>query len=236
MKTNHEHLINRQDRERGNALVYVLIAIALFAALSFTLGRQKDENAGAGLSEDRAELYATQIIAYTAQSKSVIDQMLMSGSHINDLIFTLPTDATFSTGSPIHKVYHPEGGGLNPATLPAEAVASGITDPVPGWYLGRFNNIEWTGAGNDVVLVAYGLKGPVCEKLNESTGGGSPPPSMGDTIRNVMIDDSIHGGTNVALWTTDPAGTPICGDCHKRSSLCVQQGGIYAFYTIVADQ
>ena len=117
----------------------MLIAIALFAALSFTLGRQSDTSEVGSLEGERAELYASQLISYATQTKSAIDQMLFtSASDIDDLDFMAPTDANFETAPVIHKVYHPQGGGLIPGTLPAQVVAEVTNDPEPGWYLGRF--------------------------------------------------------------------------------------------------
>lgn len=236
MKTNHERFINSPG-ERGNALIYVLIAIALFAALSFTLGRQTDTDEAGALSNEKAELYATQLISYATQAKSAVDQMIFTGSQINDLIFMLPTDANFNTAPHIHKVYHPEGGGLNPGRIPDEAVDQNTTDPVAGWYMGRFNNVEWTAsAGMDVFLVAYQINQRVCELINEKINGSIAIPTMADSIRETMIDDALYTGTNVDL-TTDTAGD-ICEDCHNVSSLCVenQAGNAYGFYTILADQ
>lgn len=243
METNHEHFINRQRKtqdQRGNALIYVLIAVALFAALSFTMSRQTDSNEAQVISDDQAELLATQIISYTVQAKSVIDQMIFTGSDINDLDFIQPTDANFDTGSDIHKVYHPQGGGLNPGRLPTQAIDQNSTDPVAGWYMGRFNSVEWTPtAANDVILVAYQISQQVCEKLNYKITGSTAIPTLGDSIKELLIDDAQYGaGVNLAVFLTDPTGAPHCGDCHKLGSMCVenQSQNAYGFYTILADQ
>lgn len=224
--------------ERGNALVYVLIAIALFAALSFTLGRQTDTNEASSLSDEKAELVAAQLISYAAQTKSAVDQMLFTGTDIDDLDFVLPTDAAFNTAPHIDKVHHPEGGGLNPGRLPADAVDQNSTDPVAGWYMGRFNHVEWTAsASQEVILVAYQISQQVCENINLKINGSATIPTMDDSIKETMIDDAFHTGTNLDL-TTDPAGTPICSDCHKVTTLCVenQAQDAYGFFTIIADQ
>lgn len=239
MKTNHEHFINNHQRraEHGNALIYVLIAVALFAALSFTLGRQTDSDEVGSLDDGRAELFATQLISYAAQSASVIDQMLITGSEIDDLDFTLPTAAGFNTAPHIHKVYHPAGGGLNPGRIPEAATTNAITDPAAGWYLGRFNNVEWTpSASHDVVLVAYQIAEPICAKINEHITGSTAIPVMTDSIRETMIDDALYTGSNIDL-TTDNAGD-ICPDCDRVPSLCVQNQATsaYGFYSILADQ
>jgi hypothetical protein len=235
MKTNREHF------ERGNALIYVLIAIALFAALSMTMGRQSDTGESRELSDQKAELYATQLISYAAQAKSSVDQMIFSGAKVDDLDFILPGATAFETGTTSDKmkrVYHPDGGGLSAGKLPEEGIAYTGSDPTAGWYMGRFNNVEWSKTGGtDVILVAYGIHKKICEKINEKVTGTSAIPKIGQSIPNVMIDAEYHSGTNTDL-TTDPAGSPICAECHKVSSLCVEDQGspIYGFYTVVEDR
>lgn len=220
-------------------MVYVLIAIVLFAALSMTIGRQTDTSEADDLDDGKAELYATQLIAYATQAKSAVDQMLFTGAQIGDLVFTLPSEAGFNTAPTLYKVYHPDGGGLNPGTLRSETIDQNIADPVAGWYLGRFNNVEWTRTtGTDVILVAFQIKKSICEKINEKIRGTTAIPVMTSPIRNVMIDDAFYGGAGNTDLTTDPGGTPICADCDKRASLCVEDsaGGTYGFYTVIADR
>jgi len=233
--------MQKTQTESGNALIYVLIAIALFAALSFTLARQTDTSETGTLSDDRAELYATQMISYSAQIKLAIDQMLFTGANIGALDFTDPSDAAFNSGTQkdrSNRVFHPEGGGVIKGRLDAMAVSESGTDPEAGWYLGRFNSVEWTAsAADDVILVAYQIREEVCAKINEKINGSSVIPTMNDSIKVVMIDDALYTGTNIEL-TTDPSGSPICAECHEMGSLCVenQAQDAYGFYTIIADQ
>lgn len=220
-------------------MIYVLIAIVLFAALSMTLGRQTDTNEASALDDSKTEMYATQFIAYAASAKSAIEQMEFSGTDVANIDFTLPSQAGFNNAPTITKIYHPDGGGLNPGKLPEDVVTDNVADPVAGWYMGRFNNVEWTDTtAQDVILTAFQINQSVCAKLNETITGSSTIPQLGDTIRETLIDDSFYmGATNVDL-TTDPAGTPICADCHNRAALCVEDsaGGTYAFYTVISPQ
>lgn len=256
MKTNSEHQGKNSSgqqggknrgAERGNALVYVLIAIALFAALSFTLSRNTDSGEAGTLSEDRAKLYMSQIVSYAAQAKSVYDQMDFQGIRADRIDFTTPDDPTFNdneddggSADRIFKIYHPDGGGLNVGNIPVGAIDdSGITtpgDPAPGWYMGRFNNIEWTASANeDIILTAYGIDRLICGMINQTITGSTDIPSMGDSIKETLIDD-VHfsAGSNTNLTTQ--TGTPICEECDNQASLCVEEGGIYAFYTVIAAQ
>ena len=236
MKTKKEHIDRQSLTERGNALIYVLIAIALFGALSFTLSRQTDSSEVGSLDSERANLYIGQMTSYAAQTQSSIDQMLFtSASDIDDLDFTPPGDPTFDTGIVIHKVYHPSGGGLNPGRLPQEAVAQVVSDPMPGWYLGRFNNIDWTeSTADDVILTAFQISEELCNRINANIDASlATPPSSSVQLRNILIDDALHGGTNVELTT---GGGQICPECNNRAALCIENGGVYAFYSVIVDQ
>ena len=243
MKTKRE----QKKSENGNALIYVLIAIALFAALGFTLSRQTDTGEAGTLENERAELYATQLISYAAQARQVVDQMVFtSATDASQIDFTPPTDATFDTGTLIHKIYHPQGGGLNPGTLPPAVINEVTTDPDPGWYLGRFNNVDWTplasgntaGAGGaqapyeEVILTAFQISEQVCGFINEKINGSTAIPASTAALRSILVDETLHSGTNVE-FTTDSG---ICPACENQASLCIQEGGIYAFYNILADQ
>jgi hypothetical protein len=241
-----DRMINRQKKSQnkakqaGNAMIYVLVAIVLFAALSMILSRQTDISETSEIDAAKAEMYGTQFIAYSAAAKSAVDQMIFSGTRMDSLDFTLPSQAGFNTAPTINKVYHPDGGGLNAGTLPAETTTSAIADPVAGWYMGRFNNVEWTKTtATDVILVAYQIKKPICEKINEKAIGSATIPQLTTSIRSIMIDDAFYAGTVNADFLTDPNNVgSVCDECHGRSSLCVedQAGGTYAFYAVIEER
>lgn len=242
----------KTNGESGNALIYVLIAIVLFAALSFTFSRQTDTSEAGGLDAQKAELYATQLITYAANAKQAYDKMDFSGIKLEDIEFTLPSDAAFNTAPTIKKFFHPDGGGFNLEALPDEVAVSSVTDPVPGWYMGRFNDVEWSathsaaGAGNyeDIILTAYGIKQPVCEDINQKITGDKTIPSIGNALKEVLVPKTVGAITNFSTGankdlTTDPAATSpvaLCPECNNRAALCVENGGIYAFYSVIADR
>ncbi len=256
----------RRAGESGNALIYVLIAIALFAALSFILGRQTDSSEANVVSEEQTKLQATQMISYAGQVKSSIDQMLFSGSLVDDpvapattlesrkITFFKPGDTEYDNGAnyrQIHMLYHPNGGGLSEKNIPEaiQADHSDESDPPPGWYIGRFNNVEWTpSASHDIILVAYKISQNVCEQINDKITGSTAIPQVDGKLRNYLIKEDAttpahldsntgsHGGSgNVDLTNASTGG---CPDCEGYGSLCVQNnaGRIFAFYTVVAER
>lgn len=237
--TRKNQLHRAKYHQRGNALVYVLIVIALFAALSFTLGRQTDTSETNSLSEEKAELLATQIITYAEQSRQVLSQMSFSGTQIDEYDFVLPSDTVpFDTAPHIDKVYHPDGGGLIPLALPRNSIAQSTTDPLAGWYLGRFNNVDWTATnGTDVILVAYQIRREVCEEINEMITGAKTIPVINDSIKEITIDDSLYGaGINTDFTTV--LASDVCQDCNEIASLCIQNQSqnAYGFYAVMAQR
>lgn len=220
--------------QSGNAFLYVLIAVVLFAALSFVMGRQtSDSSEAGGLSDQRAEMAATEIIGYSASVKSVVEQMTFTGSLPENLTFEKPGDATYATAPHINKVYHPEGGGLVEKQIPADAAESVTNDPPAGWYLGRFNTVEWSkSAAPDILLTAYQISKAVCEKINDKITGTTTIPVLGASARNLLVDDAEHGGTNADFTVAD------CAACEGYPSLCVKDNAqeIYAYYSIIVDR
>lgn len=230
MKTKSEQNARRPS-ERGNVMVYVLIAIALFAALSFTLSRQTDTDEAGGLDEQKAELYATQMISFTAQVKSALDQMTFINTDVGDFDFTLPTAANFNTPPHINKVYHPEGGGITLARLAPNVIFEENSNPQAGWYMGRFNNVEWTpDTATDVLLVAHQIHADVCRRLNlKVTGTETIPAISGGTLASYFVDAAYHSGANQDFEVAS------CAACENYQSLCVSNAGgtAYSFYNVL---
>ncbi len=233
MKTDQEHFL---QNARGSGLVYVLIAVALFAALSFTLMRSTDTGEAGTMSDDKAELYATQIISYAGQAKNVIEQMKFSGSDADELDFSRPGEAGYTAGTQadrVHHVFHPEGGGLNYTPLPGDAILQINSDPVPGWYMGRFNNVEWTPTtAQDVILVAHQIKKEICEKINEKITGNTTIPVWATESPEFLIDEDAphgYGNSNFSI--------AVCNACEGYDSLCiVDVTGSYSFYNLMVSR
>lgn len=215
---------SQNNNESGNALVYVLVAIVLFAALSFTLTRQTDTDEAGYLSDDKAALYASEIISYTAATKSAVDQMLFSGSNLDNLDFILPSDAAFDTGSDIHKLFHPQGGGLNYRALRSEQVV----DSAGGVYIVQ-KDVEWTDStGTDVILSFYNLNAAICAELAEKIDNTQHSPSS-----DAIIDDIF-----VTQGDSDTLDTTTCPTCENKFSAVIENASNNSctFYTVLTER
>ncbi len=205
-------------------MIYVLIALALFGALTLTLSSQNEQADGQDLSDEQAEFYASELIEYVASTKNIIDQMIATGTDIDELDFINPASAGFDTPPHIHKLYHPQGGGLNYKFEFSQALQ---VNGNSGWYLGDHIDTEWTPSTlNDVVISAVDIPISICENINKKITGTSDIPEL----------------TTGSLYAYAISAAPVyfetsdCAECVGMPSLCVQDNGVetYGFYNIIA--
>lgn len=215
---------------RGNALIYILLALALLAALTMALSR----GAGTGgddLAADQAELATTRMVAYAGSAKSVVDRMLMSGSQVPDLVLLRPNQAGFDAGSNIHKIYHPAGGGLAFKEPTSDIFVTAADTPAPGWYFTGEMNVEWTpSAADDLVFVAYRIHRSLCENINKKITGSADIPIL--TVTDETFLPTLDGGTPGDL------DTAACAECEGYPSLCVSNAAEsnYSYYNVIEAQ
>ena len=214
------------NNQSGNAMIYVLIALALFGFLTLTLSRSNNQADGQDIDDEQAELYALELMEYAASAQAVVDQMLFSGSEIDDLDFVIPSDSAFNTPPHHHKVYHPQGGGLSYKFELPEAI-SNITNA--SWRLMTTQNTEWTPTSNsDVILTAIYIPKIICENINRKITGSIAIPS----ITNILSTFSEGVSTDSDLTILN------CPECEGKTNLCVinSSNDRYAYYNIIAAQ
>ncbi len=226
-KNTYKQNIPEHGNAQGNAMVYILIALALFGFLTVTLSRQNDQADGQELSDEMVTLYTNELIEYTTAAGNVIEMMLATGSDVNDLDFINPASANFDTGSHIHKVFHPQGGGLNFQSSFTEEIESGAGAM---WYFQDNLNVEWTDTtGNDTILMAYSINPSICENINLKITGSATIPATTVGL-NAIFSPSAY--TEASFNTTN------CPGCDGYPILCVSNGAVdtYGLYAIIAAQ
>ena len=106
------HRLSDQS-SRGNALFLILIAVALFAALSYAV--TKSGRGGGTISKEKALLDAASLVNFGNAINAAVQRMIITGTAAPD---TLVFETAFKSGVPCSTgdkcVFAPEGGGLNP--------------------------------------------------------------------------------------------------------------------------
>ncbi len=215
-------------------MIYIIIALALIAGLTAVLSKQTGVSSGVNLDSDKTELMTTKMVAYAGSGKNVVDQMMMSGTAIGSLDYKIPADAGYDTAPYYNRIFHPEGGGLGYNAADSNGFAMTAASPSSGWYMGRFNNIQWTPtSANDVVFVAYDVTQTLCERINKKITGSTTIPVIAIAdLRPYFIDVARSSVANANFTTTE------CATCDGFPSLCVANAtsSIYIYYNIISGQ
>ena len=200
-------------REQGNVLFLILMAVVLFAALSYAVTKAS-RSGDANTSSEKAQLTASAIMNYNSAIRVAVMRMQMSGIDPATIDFALPTDTGFSTPPYTKKVFHPQGGGISYQALPVEAYAS-LWDHMQN----DFASMEWN-------RIAPYLS-PVSEAYAINSGnpiviGAGPTPPLVSTVPTA--EDTSHGRffgtfTNYG-WTPTSANDVVSTTTGISKSVC----------------
>ena len=139
------------NSEKGNVLFLILIAVALFAALSYAVTQSTRSGSGS-TSRETSLLNSASLTQYPAVLRTSVARMGLNGVGVESLEFNPPADFATLTSNNVG-VFHPEGGGGVYQKAPSEVMVDGNLGT---WYY----NAEWTipqigvdtvGTGNDVI-------------------------------------------------------------------------------------
>ena len=187
----------RLEHQRGNVFFLILVAIALFAALSATV--VKSGKGGKMMSPEKAKIHASAIIQYSAAIEAAVRRMQMSNDCADEDISFYKAGVTNASylHSPAEddkcRVYESEGGGIEYSppnadwfTEPSYATISW------GWHVDANHCFKQVGsyaptcvpAAIDLNVNLIGLRKDVCMAINDRLGVTNPngaPPTDGNS-------------------------------------------------------
>lgn len=226
-----------RNSEHGNAFLYILIAVAMFAALMFAISRSvENDSPQSQMDDSKAKIAANDILSYAAIATNAVTLMDQAGTEAAQINFMYPSDVNFNVAPTIDKIFHPDGGGLNYKTLPQFGSDNSTVGLTSGYYIGRFNNVVWTPTtGQDVIFTAFGLSQSVCAAINKKiVGSETIPATVGGDFKRYLIEGSVFSGVNVDL------DNGVCPACEDIAALCVSNTSLgvtkYAFYNILVAE
>lgn len=239
---------NKRSGERGNVLFLILIAVALFAALSYAVTQSTRSGSG-DASGETALISSAQLTQYPAGVRTSIVRMVIAGTDVNELKFNPPSDFDSLTTDDERRsaVFHPQGGGAVFTNAPVDMMATSGPNPAGNWYFNMDNQIQDIGLtniasseGSDVIAYLPGVTQTVCRKMNEELGLGSqiptgptytpsgPQESPGAT--NFMNGD--YSAPEPALNVIGQGGDELTG----QPFACYENGGVYVYYHVLVER
>ncbi len=179
-------MLPRNSAQSGNVLFLILIAVALFAALSYAVTQSTRSGSGDASSE-KAQLGISQIVQYATSIDSAVTRLTATGQcTLNQLSFEPPpfsgSGKYYNSGAPANfscHVFHPSGGGVSyTASVPADTLdpAASITYDYGQYNFSGMWNVQNIGTTclaascNDLVLYVHGLSLGACTAINRRAG------------------------------------------------------------------
>lgn len=230
--------------QKGNVLFLILIAVALFAALSYAVTQSSRSGGDAG--RETNILNSAQLTQYPNQIRTAMIRMIIEGTPVTSLEFNAPSDFGTLT-NPARGVFHPTGGGAVYQRVPGEMMANGN----PGtWTFNMEFEVPQIGlsdgatslAGNDVIAFIAGLNQDVCTRLNiEAEISGIPVigadlsgTSAGDYGANMTngYDVSTARGVELDNANDDFTGKPY--GCFENGTGAGD--GIFVYYHVLYER
>lgn len=240
---NHD---DARNGERGSVLIYIFIAIVVFAALSFAVSRGNREGV-ATVDRERADLQATQILDYTGMIRRSLQNMKINGIKDTEICFD-HTSWGFATynhagcSKDANKVFLPKGGGSS-FQAPGEQLLDESLRAQAGWNQWHFtgaNRVVGVGEDcttdgecNELLLVLPYVKREICAALN----------------RRLQVNDGqTIPQDDPSFDITKPyAGAYVAGDALNVAALngkrsgCFQANGTpsngsFVFYAVLSAQ
>lgn len=175
----------RRHNQRGSAIIYIFIFIALFGALIFTMSKGMRTGAGS-LTDQQAKLAATEILSYADTVRGGVKKLLIDGTQLEKISFQMDERKT-QANAPITnylpnpactndtcRLFKPTGGGVKETHFWQYGVAA------PSWpsnYLHagglEFAMLDVKGLGTslpEIVLKVNQVQKDICTAFNNLMG------------------------------------------------------------------
>jgi hypothetical protein len=180
--------------EKGNVLFLILIAVALFAALSYAV-TQSTRSGSNDAGREQSLISSAQLTQYPAGVRTSLIRMVIGGISADDLYFNTPSD--FGNGQPIddtdgdptderRAVFHPAGGGAPYQLASPDLINNGAQQE---WIFSGMYEITrigtsaaGSGNGNDLTAFLPNVSRAVCVRINEELGITGGTDGDGDGV------------------------------------------------------
>ena len=220
-----KNLKNRAN-EGGNVLFLILIAVALFAALSYAV-TQSSRSGGGGADGESNLVNSATVTQYPASVRTSIVRMIIGGVDVTQLEFN-PPSAFGTLSSDAFGVFHPNGGGATHVTAPPEVMRDGQQG---SWIFTSDYAIENIGTtANDIIAMLPGVSDSICARLNTELGvpngtDGGDADAVGDGPTTLPTDSNTMDDANTGIGTAanGVAGFFITGDFAGQPFGCFDQ-------------
>ncbi len=212
------------EPQSGNILFYILIAVALLAALSYSVAQSGRGGIGK-VSEEKAALYATEIIEYGNILSQAVSQIRLRGYKDIEISFENTKITGYTNANCTEdgcEIFHINGGGINWMHPPPNA-----NDGTP--WLFTVNNLVNIGTTNvDSIMLLQNVDMGVCQQLNKKLHGTTTIPQEEDSITLTKF-----AGTYSGLAISDSGNVMDGSSAYCFEGNVAPAAGTYHYYQVL---
>lgn len=227
--------------ESGSVLFYILIAIVLFAALSFAMS-QMNRGGGGESNRELRRLQASEILQYTRALQTAIRNMKIEGTEDDEISFETTAVAGYNYAScgDACKVFAADGGNMA-YMIPA---ASDWLDSTQSagvnfgqWVFSGNNNVVDVGtAAPDLLAILPWVREDLCVEINRLLGidnpGGQPPNDDSDAHLATKFQGTYTASQSIGGGDPEIEGQRA-GCFQGDDNLTSPEAGTYHFYQVL---
>jgi hypothetical protein len=218
---------NKSAEESGSALWFILLAIALLAALAITITRSSGTAEQSGGIEHQ-KIVASSLLRYAAGLEAAIEQMRLRGVSENDFSFNKAPLAGYANANcganTACQVFDTGGGGMTYQKPPSEASAN-------DWVFTGANKVTGVGddANNELLMILPDIGKDLCKEIDAEIGVSTIPAEAGAVDMATKFQGSYAAGGAIDA----PAGKKT-GCFEGNSSGAGVTGKYYLYHTLIA--
>lgn len=230
------HISKPRHQESGGVLLWIFVAIAAFAALSFAIARGQQSSGVQILSDQQATILATEVLNFSKRVENAVQRLLMQGCSENEISFgnTVFLNGDGEILQPMDHnpnapdnfrchIFHPKGGGIKPLIISKSAHDPNIhpeqTNRMPGHAHLSQGLISGVGRESEyeLLLSINHLHMDVCRRINDLAGVENPDG-------NPVNTSSGTSGWNGSFRNTVSSNHLFDGILTGKTSFCFHGG------------
>lgn len=230
--------------QKGNALFLILLAVALFAALSYAVTQSSSTQKG--IDGEKLSLYVNDVLEFAQALRTGVTQVYTDGISESDIRFAHP-DLAVAYGNPSslngeQMVFSPSGGGIQYKEPPA-----GINDGSDWLFTGK-SCVPNVGAGGtscnsnaremDLIAILPNVTEEFCIAVNQRIGVNNPSDAPPQDQGSAYDTSTGHfAGTFTANHLIYDSGGALTGQktgCFEGGS--APAAGTYHFYQVLLER
>ncbi|PZQ46636.1 MAG: hypothetical protein DI551_04825 [Micavibrio aeruginosavorus] len=225
---------SKRTGEQGNAIIFILLSVMLFAALAYTFMRGS-QTGQSNLTAGQAKLAAQEIMEYSNRLGRAVEKLQGRGCSENGLSFVnsyqAPLDYT-NISAPADNscdIFNEAGGNITANAFRDYMVsAASRTNGAPMFLSSNAINDLGT-ANSELLFVVPDLRAEVCQAINIHLN------ISGDMPAHTIDATPYQGSYPAALQTLGTGGTNPAAVTEKNA-FCLLNGTSYSFVRVLIER